>query len=391
MNIAIFTDTYYPETNGVAISTKILVDALKSAGNQVLVVTSVISNKQPSKEGNVIYIPFPVKGTRGYFGTRGLYSLTMLRHVKAFKPDVIHVQTNGQIAQLGLYTSKLYDIPFVYTYHTFREKYATYVDGSLSSRIIRASERRYFQKMTIKSTEFIAPSLKIKNYLRKKGVDKYINVIPTGVNPEWFSLDEATKKDIKYLRKKYELEDSTKVLLYIGGLVKEKSVDYLIKAFKKYIDAYQEDVRLLIIGDGEQTEELEKLVNSLELDNYVTLTGKVNHEKIKSFYLMADAYVNASLSETQSLSIIEAMSSLTPVIARDDNLLSDMIEDEVNGFIYGDGEQFVTKLYRCLHMEPAELEKLKATALKTVTNQYNVENYADKVLEVYNRAQRKNW
>ena len=391
MNIAIFTDTYPPETNGVAVSTKILVDALKVEGHQVLVITSVIANKQPSKEGNIIYIPFPIKGNRGYIGTRNLYILTMLKHVRGFKPDVIHVETNGQIGQLGRFTSKLLDVPFVYTYHTFREKYATYVNGSLSARISRANERRYFQKMTNLCTECIAPSVKIKNYLRKRGVDKYISVIPTGVNPDWFTLDESTKKDIKYLRKKFELDDDAKILLCTGTLLKEKSVDYIIQSLKIYLDRYDEDIHLLIAGEGEQAEELQELVKKFELEDKVTFTGKINHEKIKSLYLMADAFVSASLSETQSMSIFEAMASSTPVLVRDDNLVSDLIEDGVNGFIYGDREQFVNELYKCLHLESAELEKLKAAALKVVTSRYSVKSYAERVLEVYNRAQRKNW
>ena len=391
MKIAIFTDTYHPETNGVAVSAKILVDALKADSHQVLVVTSMIANKQPSKEGNLIKITFPEKSHRGFFRTRGLYDLTMLKHVRSFKPDVIHVQTNGQIGQLGRYTAKLLDVPFIYTYHIFREKYATYVDGSLASRISRASERRHFQKMTNVSTEIIAPSLKIKNYLRKKGVDKYINVIPTGVNPDWFTLDDAAKKDIKYLRKKYNLEDDTKVVLFIGSLLKEKSVDYLIRSFKKYIDKYKDNIHLLIVGDGDQTDELAKQISSLELDEYITLTGKVNHEKIKSYYLMADVFASASLGETQSIAIIESMAASTPVIVRDDNLFSNFIDDQVNGFIYGDSDQFVNELYKAIHWDSNDLEKLKLAAKKTITSQYSVKSYADRVLEVYNRAQRKNW
>ena len=72
-------------------------------------------------------------------------------------------------------------------------------------------------------------------------------------------------------------------------------------------------------------------------------------------------------------------------------VFSDLIEDGVNGFIYGDREQFVNELYKCLHLESAELEKLKASALKVVTSRYSVKSYAERVLEVYNRAQRKNW
>ena len=392
MNVLIFTDTYYPETNGVAVSTKVLVDTLKANGHQVMVVTSVRDNKQPYKEGSVINITFPVKGNRGYSATRNIYSLTMLKHVRAFHPEVIHIETNEQIGQLGRYTAKLLDVPLVYTYHTYHQKYVTYVKRGLSDRIERANERRLFRKMTEIATEIIAPSLKMKNYLRKRGVDKYINVIQTGIDPKYFELDDATKKDIKYLRKKYELKEDSKIVLYVGRLIKEKSIDSLINSFKKYLDKYQDDdVYLIFVGDGEETSELKALVRHLGIKDKVIFAGKVNHEKVKAYYLMADAFSSASLSETQSIAIIEAMITSTLVLARDDTLLSDLIDDEVNGFIYGDDEQYVYKLHKILHSNKSDLEKMQANALKKVTTHFGVDQYAEKVLEVYNRAQRKHW
>ncbi len=391
MNVVIFTDTYYPETNGVAMSTKVLVDTLKAYGHQVMVVTSLISNKQSFKEGSVINITYPEKGNRGYSATRSIYVLTMLKHMKEFKPEVIHIETNGQIGQLGRYTSTLLDIPFVYTYHTYHEKYVSYLEGGLMNRITRANERRLFQKMTKVATEIIAPSLKIKNYLRKKGVDKYINVIQTGVDPKRFELDEATKKDIKYLYKKYEFDENDKIVLYVGRLIKEKSIDSLLVSFKKYLDTYQERTKLLLVGDGEQASELQSLSHELNIEDKVIFAGKVNHEKIKSYYLMANAFVTASLSETQSIAILESMAASTLVLARDDNLLSELIDDEVNGFIYVDDDEFVNKLYKILNGENNELEKMKAAANKKLSQDFTVNQYVEKVLEVYNRAQRKHW
>ena len=391
MNVLIFTDTFYPETNGVAISTKVLVDSLKASNHQVLVVTSVTDNKQPYKEGSVINITYPLKGNRGLNATRNIYLLTMHKHVRSFKPDVIHIETNGQMGQLGRYIAKLMDVPLVYTYHTYHEKYVSYVKSGLKHRIARANERRLFQKMTKVATEIIAPSLKIKNYLRKRGVDKYINVIETGIDAKRFELDDTAKKDIKYLYKKYELNENDKIVLYIGRLIKEKSIDLLLQAFKKYLDKYQDDAKLLLVGDGDQAEELQSLAEQLDIANNVIFAGKVNHEKIKSYYLMANAFVSPSLSETQSIAIIESMAASTPVLARDDNLLSELIDDEVNGFICPDEEQFINKLNKILNMESSELEKIKQAMKKKVTTNYNVDSYTEKVLEVYNRAQRKHW
>ena len=391
MNIVIFTDTYYPDTNGIAISSKILVDALKANGHQVLVITSIYGNKSKEKETSVIHIPFPVKGNRGFFSTKSLYLRTAYKQVKAFKPDIIHDQTNGQIGQLGRYTAKQLDVPFVYTYHTYHEKYATYVDGGLFKQIARASERRYFQKMTNISTEFISPSLKIKNYLRKKGNDKYINVIPIGMDPKWFEADDVSKKDNKYIHKKYNIPEDSKILLFVGSLLKEKAIDVLIKTFKQYVDEYDDNPYLLIAGDGDQLDELQKLVKELDLEEQVIFLGKVGHEKIKSYYLMADVLVSASLSETQSVAIIEAMAASSIVLAKDENLLSELIDDEINGFIYSDDSQFVNKLRRILTMDSGDLEKIKTAARKKIIASHNVDKYAEKILEVYNRAQRKYW
>ena len=114
MNIVIFTDTYLPDSNGIAISSRTLVDVLKENGNQVLVVTSTYDNKIPTNQSNIYYISFNKKKKRSLFTTISIYNNSIYRRVKAFKPDIIHNQTNGQIGQLGRYTAKKLRIPFVY-------------------------------------------------------------------------------------------------------------------------------------------------------------------------------------------------------------------------------------------------------------------------------------
>ena len=225
MNVVVFTDTYYPETNGIAVTTKILVDLLKAHDNQVLVVTATYDNKIPSNESNIYYISFPKNKKRSLFSTISVFNNSILRHIKEFKPDIIQNQTNGQIGQLGRYTADKLKVPFVFTYHSHYEEYAPYVESSFVNRVVRARERRFLAKMMNISTEFIAPSVKIKNYLRKKGVDKYINVLTTGIDADKWVIDETAKKDIKYLRKKYNIPEENKVLMYLGALSEEKNLE----------------------------------------------------------------------------------------------------------------------------------------------------------------------
>ena len=391
MNIVIFTDTYYPETNGIAVSTKTLVDLLKDKGNQVLVVTSVFNNKIPSNENNIYYISFPNK-KRSLFTTISVFNNSIFKHIKAFKPDIIHNQTNGQIGQLGRYTADKLKVPFIYTYHSHYEEYAPYVGSSIVNRMVRARERKYLQRMMNISTEFIAPSVKIKNYLRKKGVDKYINVLTTGLDADKWVIDESAKKDIKYLRKKYGIPDENKVLMYVGALSEEKNLDLLINCFSKYFDGeHKYEATLIIAGEGNQQEQLANLVKSLGIEDKVAFVGKVNYDKIKSFFALTDVFVTASTSETQSISTMEAMAASTLVLVKDDETLVGLIERDKNGFLFNDDVDFSIELNRIFSMSEDEKEKVKKAAIKTIKTNFNLDNYYDRVMEVYNRAKRKKW
>ena len=369
MNIVIFTDTYYPETNGIAVTTKTLVDVLKANGHQVLIVTSVYNNRIPTNENNIYYISFPKRKKRSLFTTIRIFNNSIFRHIKTFKPDLVHNQTNGQIGQLGRYTANKLKVPFVYTYHSHYEEYAPYVESGMINRMVRARERNYLKKMMNISTEFIAPSVKIKNYLRKKGVDKYINVITTGIDVNKWTIDEAVKKDSKYLHKKYEIPDDTKVLMYVGAISEEKNLDLLINSYNKYLNSSPKyDSRLIIVGEGDQQESLENLTKQLGIEDKVLFIGKVNHDKMKSYFEFADLFVTASTSETQSVSTMEAMAARCVVLVKDDETLVDLIERDKNGFIFNNDDSFVEEVDHVLSLSNDEIEKVKKAALKTISS-----------------------
>lgn len=392
MNILIFTDTYYPETNGIAVTTKTLVDVLKSKGHQVLVVTAVYDNKIPSNENNIYYISFPKSKKRSLFTTINVFNNNIYRHIKAFKPDLVHNQTNGQIGQLGRYTAEKLKIPFIYTYHSHFEEYAPYVESGIFNRMARARERNYLNKMMHISTEFIAPSSKIKNYLRKKGVDKYINVITTGIDTAKWEIDDIAKKDSKYLHKKYNVPEKTKVLMYVGALSEEKNLDLLIKSYNRFLESKPKvDTRLIIIGEGDQQTVLENLVVQLGIQEQVLFIGKVNHDKLKSYFAFADLFVTASTSETQSRATMESMAARCVVLVKDDETLVGLIDRDKNGFIFDNDDSFAEELTRILSMSEDELEKVKKAAYKTISTNYGLDQFYEKVVGVYERAKRKKW
>ncbi len=392
MNVVIFTDTYYPEANGIAVSSKTLVDVLKEHGHQVLVVTSTYDNKKPTNENNVYYISLKKNKKRSLISTISVFNNSIFKHIKAFKPDIIHNQTNGQIGQLGKYCARKLKVPFVYTYHQHYEEYAAYVESGILNRMARARERRFLREMADEATEFIVPSYKIKKYLRKKGFDKYINVIPTALDLKQFEIDDSVKKDNKYLHKKYDISDKDRVLLFVGTLSEEKNIDLLFNCFKKYLDTNpKEKCVLMVVGEGNQLESLKNLTAQLNMVENVIFVGKVNHEKIKSFYDLADVFTTASTSETQSIAATEAMATHCVVLLKDDETLDQLIERDKNGFTFNDDDSFAEELNRIFKLSKDDLEKVKKNAYKTIVSDYSLDSYYQKVEEVYARALRKKW
>ena len=242
------------------------------------------------------------------------------------------------------------------------------------------------------STEFIAPSVKIKNYLRKKGVDKYINVITTGIDVNKWTIDEAVKKDSKYLHKKYEIPEDTKVMMYVGAISEEKNLDLLINSYSKYLNSSPKyDSRLIIVGEGDQQENLENLTKQLGIEDKVLFVGKVNHDKMKSYFDFADLFVTASTSETQSVSTMEAMAARCLVLVKDDETLVDLIERDKNGFIFNNDDSFVEEVDHVFSLSNDEIEKVKKAAFKTISTGFSLDKFYERIVEVYDRAQRKKW
>ena len=392
MNIAIFTDTYFPDANGIAVSAKLLADVLKEHGHNVLVVTSSNAKNKPSNENGVYYLPSPNEKRKNFVALIGKYQMPIYRLVRTFKPDVVHNKTNGFVGQLGKYAAKKLRIPLVYTYHVHYEEYAPYVGGGAYLRLVRARERRYFAHMAKISTEFIAPSIKIKNYLRKKGIDKSINVIPTAILPKDFEMDESVNKDVKYIRKKYDIKDDEKVVLYIGNLTREKNIDLLINAFDKFNKQCQKyHAHLLILGEGPRYDDFADMIRALDLQNRIHLVGKVNHDKVKSYYAASDVFASPSTSETQNITIMEAMIARCLVLAKEDESLIGVLEEGETGYTFTGEEHFVHKLEKLFDLDNKEVEAIKDAAQKFILENYSVDKFYERVIEVYENAQRKNW
>ena len=153
----------------------------------------------------------------------------------------------------------------------------------------------------------------------------------------------------------------------------------MIKEYNKI--ARTVNAKFVIVGDGPAKESLVKLVNELELNDYVIFTGMVPYANIGLYYMIGDCFVNASITETQGLTYIEALSSNLPIVVRYDKNLDGLITDRENGLFYNDPSEFSDKLLELIN-DKALLKHLKDNAYKTA-KVYSKQNYAEQINNLY--------
>lgn len=391
MKICLITDTYPPFINGVSTSCYNLVQTLRAHGNDVLVVCPRTDDGPLKVEDGVVYVPgFELKKIYGYRLTN-LFPKKAYEIIKKFKPDVIHNQTDFSLGIFARLISNKLHIPIVYTYHTSYEDYTYYITKGFLDRIAKRIVRSYSKGVSESCEEFITPSYKTKEHMRFTGSDVYINIIPTGIDFSTFDKKNIDMERMKEFKKKYQINNDTKVFLILGRVAKEKSMDVSIRGFKAFVDQNKDiDARLFIVGGGPQKEELEALVNDLGIASKTVFIGPVPASEVPFYYHLADIYTSASVTETQGLTFMEAMVSGAIVLARFDTNLENTIVDGESGFFFSSEDEFVAKAKRIIELNEIEKKTIQENALK-ICDIYSIEKFYNHIMEVYIRAEKKFW
>lgn len=391
MNVIIFTDTYPPQINGVGTSSKTLHDALVAHGDKCMVVTTNPYNYEIMEEGDVVRIPGMTLKFIYDYKMAGIYNKKVFNIVKDFKPDVIHIQTEYGIGQFGFISASKLNVPAVSTYHTMMEDYAYYVTKGFFDAAARGWMRFFARATVLRSREFVTPSDKIREYMRSIGVDGYINVIPTGIDFDKFSKSNFSNNEILALRAKYGIAPDEKVVLSLGRVAKEKSIDICIKGFARYLrQSGDKKTKMVIVGGGPAVPELKELCEKEGIASKTVFVGPVPQDEVPRYYQLGDVFVSASITETQGLTFMEAMASDLVLFARYDDTLISTIHDGENGYFFFDEEDFANKLPGILSIDGAKKKDIIEKAHIGLAP-YSLELFYQKMHEVYKNAIRKNW
>jgi 1,2-diacylglycerol 3-alpha-glucosyltransferase len=389
MRIALFSDTFPPEINGVANSTSILRNELEKHGHEVYVVTTFSGSGHAKwdEDGKILRLAGKeLKFLYGYVMTSPFHAFA-LEEIRKLDLDVIHAQTEFGVGIFARICAKQLRVPLVSTYHTTYEDYTHYVNFINSRTVDEVAKKgvaRVSKLYGDTSMEVIAPSMKTKNMLEGYHIRKNIDVVPTGLELDRFSpasFDQAKRHEI---RSEFGIDDTERFVIYVGRLAKEKSMDIVINGFKKAKDEGN-GMKLLIIGSGPDEDNCREMVKKLGMEADITVAGPRQASDIPDYYRAADAFVSASLSETQGMTFIEALASGLPILVRKDEVLEGLCIDGETGAYFSDENDLAEKIAVLRNMEQTKLDEMHQKALEVV-RPYSSEVFYEKVIKVYERV-----
>ncbi len=386
MRIGIFTDTYFPQINGVSTSVYMLKKSLEEHNHTVYLVTtndSMIKFDYDEKH-KVLRIPSIPTGIYNYRLSR-IYPIKVINQIKSWKLDVIHSHTEFGVGTFARLFAKQFYIPLVHTYHTWYEDYTYYLTKGhvkkASNKVVEYLTKFYCDTT---ATELIVPTKKIYDLFRQRyKFEKNINVIPTGIEIERFFKENLDKHKLNRLYKQFNISRHDFVIIWVGRLASEKNLEFIFNVHKSLVKKHP-NIKLLLVGDGPERQKYEQDVAAIGLDKYTIFTGKVSWEEMPYFYNCADLYVTASKSETQGLTVIEAMSASVVPLCINDDAFSQTVIDGLNGRIFETEEDLINIIQELYHNNK-ERQYLSRQA-KISTQKFSTKYFGEAVLDVYRRA-----
>lgn len=305
MRLALFTNNYLPFCGGVTTSVETLRGGLETRGHEAWVFAPRMPTAAPAPR--VVRYPSLPAATYPEFALAIPVSRQIARLVGALDPDVFHAHHPFLLGPAARRLSRRAGRPLVFTYHTRYEKYAHYVP--LRRGLVEAAAVGLSTRFAARADAVIAPSALIRDELRERGVRTPIAVVPTGVD-----LGRFSPGDQREARRALGLPEDETIVLYVGRLDREKSVERVLTAFERVAGTLPRS-RLLVIGQGTQSAALARQAAALAVGDRIAFPGARPHAALGPCYRAADLFLFASETETQGLVLAEAAACGLPAVA----------------------------------------------------------------------------
>ena len=378
LKILLAADAYTTTiTNGVTVVLKTLYDSYTAMGHTVRILT-MSGDRDSHHEGDVYYIPS--FKTPLYPDVR----LSLVRHheyldeLKEWKPDVVHIHTEGPASKLAKRIARSANAPVVMTWHTDYAKFAFHDRSSLKP--VEWSVKK-LMSVAYKGADMITvPSYKAKALLDGYKLKQPNMVIPNGINLSRFTKELSDEEKSSLLRE-MNVGENCKVIVIISRLSAEKNIEEIINYFPSVLKE-EPDLRLIVAGTGPDKKHLEQTAAKAGIADKVIFPGFVPHDLTYKYYKTGILFLSASTFEMHSLTYLEAMACGLPLICRDDPCLLGVLEDGVNGYIYHDEKEFTEKVIKVVTDD--ELRRKMSESSLSMSKGFSEQALSERMLELYN-------
>lgn len=352
MRIAMVTETYPPEVNGVARTIGLMAEGLQRRGHFVQLVRPRQNGHDHAarngRVGEILVTGIPIP--RYTQLKMGMPSRRILEHRwKEERPDIVHIATEGPLGWSALAAARRLGIRVATDFHTNFHTYTRdYGLGWLAGPV--AAYLRSFHNRaacTMVPTREIAAELAAQRFER-------LRVVGRGVNPEVFSPARRSRE----LRSSWGADDGTLVALCVSRFAPEKNFPLVIEAYES-MRRVRTDTKLVLVGDGPTADALKKMNVG-----YVIAGRKINGE-LAMHYASADVFLFASMSETFGNVTLEAMASGLGIVAYDYAAAREVLRHGETALLarFGDAAAFVS------HAQALARDKTLAAALGRAARQ----------------------
>jgi glycosyltransferase involved in cell wall biosynthesis len=377
VRVGLFTNNYLPFCGGVTVSVETLRRGLEARGHETWVLAPHFPDAPDTGPRTLRYPSVPA-ATYPEFALAIPWAPRLTRRVRALEFDVFHAHHPFLLGPAARRLARRQGRPLVFTYHTRYDKYAHYVP--LRRTVVEAAARGLSTRFAARADAIIAPSAVLRDELRARGVGAPIAVVPTGVDLRHFSPGDRSAA-----RRAQGLDDGALVVLYVGRLDREKSVDRVLAAFERVAGTIPR-ARLVLVGQGTQADELRRMAASLHAGARITFAGVCPHERLPAHYQAADLFLFASETETQGLVLAEAAACGLPAVAVDAPGCSEVVHDGDTGVLTKGDPAALAEAVIGLLIDPARRAAMAARARQLAEREFDVALQIDRTLDVYAAA-----
>jgi len=317
MRITLISDTYLPEVNGVTTVLATMRQGLLARGHQVQVIAPGYDTPGPDETGvvrrwSMRFPPYPaIRLSLPMGGGVG-------KALDDFRPDLVHVATEGPLGTLGRRAALARKLPLVTSFHTDFPRYAARYLGEWAVKPVTGYLRRFHAPAFVTQT----PSQTTRDELAAMGFSKPV-VWGRGVDTHHFRTERRSAER----RAALGAGPDRPVILHVSRLAVEKDVATLVAGFQLAHQELGDAVRFVVAGDGPEAGMVREALP------FATHYGFIDRSRLADLYADSDLFVFTSPTETCGLVVLEAMASGLPVITSDQGGVLENVRDGINGLM----------------------------------------------------------